>query len=588
MKLQTQIAVPLLFLGLGALAIWCAFSVWLYATGNVALFTESVPETNSGERRISPAPLLLVGAALLCVFILALVFTLSVGRAIAAVLRQIPRDFRKLAQDLEAVPFAGRERRDEIGLLSRSLERHARQMGDTLSDHAQVEKLALTDVLTGLPNRRGLDAFFEELSAKGALGKLDQRVGVVHIDLDHFKAINDTLGHEAGDFVLREATRRMKSTTRDTDLLARIGGDEFVVIVPHVEERRVLESLSDRILSALSEPIPFGEEFCHTGASIGMSLSSGAKTEQETEKLLRDADAALAEAKSSGRNKSVFFTDAMAKRLREKQEKAREIREALLDGEFMPWFQPMIDLETGETTGIELLTRWHHPQRGLLPPSEFLDAAETHNLIEEIGLEVLERACHVIADMRVAGISVPRFHVNMTRKQLLAPAVIDRLSWILDDANIPLEQVAIEISEKICKGRNAELMFKNARRLAALGMSPVLDDFGVEGGAVDNLSHISARQLKCARSVTAALLDPKLRSWAELMLRSIRGFVTSLEISAVAKGVESQEQVQVLSDLGITHLQGDALAPTMDATALRAWLSTQRQDQIRQATTRAI
>ncbi len=567
MRLKSQIVAPLLVLGLFALGVVVLLSAM---TGHDAAAAAERPDR---------MPWVLGGLAIAGCLAVALSVMLRTADRVSSTLKHLPRAIRHTVRTGEALDLPGKPRRDELGFAVRLLETHAQAMFRALHKQAEIEKLALTDALTGLPNRRGLTDFLSSLRGTGPTSDTPEMIGIVHLDLDHFKAVNDTLGHEAGDLVLMEAARRMVAMIRDGDILARIGGDEFVIVVPEIEGAEALQGLTNRIITGLSEPIPVGEETCQIGASAGLSLTRAIQSNRDADSLLRDADAALTQAKTQGRNRSVVFTQVLAEALREKQQKAREIREALLHGEFMPWFQPSMNVETGEVTGIELLTRWQHPKRGLLPPREFLDAAEAHNLIEEIGLDVLERGCKVICGLRASGLDVPAFHLNMTRAQLLAPAMFDKISWILDDANIPLEQAAIEISERICAGRNSELIFANAKRLGSLGLLIVLDDFGADGGAVANISLTCARQVKSSMRLTDMLSNVATQNGAEDMLCGMLGVSQALDVTAVAKGVERAEQAIRLRKLGFSIMQGDALAPAMDGHALRTWLDERQPKQ---------
>ena len=499
-------------------------------------------------------------------------------RAVAKTLISLPGAMRQIEQGTRETPLHGHDRRDELGVTVRLLTRHAMATRRALAKQDEIERQALTDPLTNLPNRRSLFEYLGRLGPDlGSDGPLE--LGVMHIDLDHFKAINDSLGHDAGDFVLKAATRRMAESVRGDDLLARVGGDEFVLLVRGVDDRDTLELMANRIIASISQPIQYKSEMCQMGASIGAVLTTLKGSVIDPHKLLSKADAALSRAKVEGRDRCVIYDGAMEAEIRRREDSAREIREALLDGEFQPWFQPMIDVATGRLVGLELLTRWEHPARGLLPPGEFLAAAEVHNMIEEIGLEVLERACGVLKRLRLAGLEVPMFHVNMTRAQLVAPAVIEKVSWILDDGNIPLEQVAMEIGEDSCSGRGVELLFANVRRFADLGVEPVIDDFGAVNGALSNISQLRARKIKCARSLTRALRCDSADAEARNILHGMVGLAESLNITAVAKGIEDRAEISALHETGFDEMQGDALAPAMDEQSLAAWLANRARPQ---------
>lgn len=454
----------------------------------------------------------------------------------------------------------------------RRLHDLARETREALENRDEIERQANTDDLTGLTNRRGLTGFLEhamrDAVAPGRVG----HVGVMHIDLDHFKTVNDTLGHEAGDYVLKEAASRLAGILRDSDMLARLGGDEFIAVVRGVEDRSVLERLADRMLAQFRQPIQYQSHDCLIGASVGAVLAGPVTGPKEAQSLLTQADMALCQAKTEGRNRAAVFSDEIAARLSEAEERAREIRQALLDGAFEPWFQPMINVRTGEITGIELLSRWEHPVRGLIQPKDFLLAAESHGMFEEIGIQVLEKACRSIQRWQSDGVTVPKLYVNMTRSQLLAPAAVDKITWILDDHNVSPDQIALEISERALVERSADLLFANLRRLSMLGIEKVLDDFGATDASLRNVVAIGASKVKCSRLLVTGLSDPAEAHEATALLSAALGVSDRLGVASVAKGVEGASVIETLSQLGFSEMQGDALAPAMPTGALPNWL----------------
>lgn len=480
-------------------------------------------------------------------------------------LRQLPRDLQRLLRHGRDAPLAGELRKDALGRTAQRLHGLGRRVRIELSAQAEIERLAITDSLTDLPNRRALMTSLEQLLDGMTV---DKTLALLHVDLDHFKVVNDTLGHLAGDQVLQEATQRMSCVLRGSDMLARLGGDEFIIVAHGVEDADVLSKLADRVVRQFAQPIRYGEELCNVGASVGGRLVLGTETSLEARRLLSDADAALCEAKAAGRNRWVIFTDEMAETIERRTRQSREIREALLDGEFRAWYQPVLDTKTGEISGIELLTRWEHPERGILLPEAFLLSAETNNMLEEIGLQVLEAACMELKSWHAEGFDVPVLHVNMTRVQLVAPGVVDKISWILDDCNIAPERVALEISEQNCEGRSVEVVFANLARFRELGVGTTLDDFGSMSSSVANVVKTGAGRIKCSRAITAGLVDPESRAEAEMILTGLVCFANGIGVDVIAKGVEAMEHHRCLRDLGITRMQGDGLAAPMSGPDL--------------------
>ena len=486
-------------------------------------------------------------------------------------LHKLPRDFHRLLRYGQDEPLAGEDRSDMLGRTSQRLRGLGRRIRVELSAQAEIERLAVTDSLTDLPNRRGLMTSLESVLA--SLPK-DRTVALLHVDLDHFKVVNDTLGHHAGDQVLQEATRRMSGVLRGSDMLARIGGDEFIIVAHGVENAEVLTTLADRVVRQFAQPIRYGEEHCNVGASVGGRLVFGTEAPLEARRLLSDADVALCEAKAQGRNRWVMFTNEMAETIQRRTRQSREIREALLDGEFRAWYQPVLDVGTGGIAAIELLTRWEHPERGLLLPESFLLSAETNNMLEEIGLQVLEAACIQLKEWQAEGVEVPVLHVNMTRVQLVAPGVVDKISWILDDCNIAPDRVVLEISEQNCEGRSVEVVFANLARFVELGIGTTLDDFGSLSSSMANVVKTGARRIKCSRALVASLDDEETGDEAEKLLKGVVSFAQGIDVAVIAKGVEDLAQQERLRNLGITMMQGESLAPPMSGPDLVRLLPT--------------
>ncbi|MFK7945461.1 MAG: putative bifunctional diguanylate cyclase/phosphodiesterase [Paracoccaceae bacterium] len=540
--------------GAASVAVAAAVILHVILDGEVARLTSVVTVVS-----------LLAGGVIVITGLVLMAVCINFERRLILDLHQLPRDFQRLLRFGKDEPLAGEGRRDMVGRTAKRLRVLGRQIRDELSAQAEIERLAITDALTDLPNRRGL---MTSLDAVLAGLKPDRTVALLHVDLDHFKLVNDTLGHLAGDQVLQEATQRMSGVLRGSDMLARLGGDEFIIVAHGVENAEVLATLCDRVVRQFAQPIRFGEEHCNVGASVGGRLVFGTESSLEARRLLSDADVALCEAKAAGRNRWVIFTEEMAETIQRRTRQSREIREALLDGEFRAWYQPVVDVETGAICGIELLTRWEHPERGLLLPEAFLLPAETNNMFEEIGLQVLEAACFELKAWQSQGLQVPVLHVNMTRVQLVAPGVVDKVSWILDDCNIQPDRVVLEISEQNCEGRSVEVVFATLKRFADLGIETTLDDFGSLSSSLANVTKTGARRIKCSRALVAGLSDPDTEDDTRMMLTGVVSFGRGIGVDIIAKGVEDDAQQQRLTGLGISLMQGDGLAAPMSGPDL--------------------
>ena len=546
-------------------SLTCVGVVAVLATAAVTLYggSGSLASAWIGDCKMTAIAVILAG--LLVSGTLFAVLARRWERMLAHDLRRLPKDLRRLLRHGDDALLAGETRHDPLGLAAQRLHGMGRRLRQELSAQAEIERMAVTDALTDLPNRRGLMSSLRRVLSDRTE---DQNVALLHVDLDHFKIVNDTLGHQAGDHVLQEAARRMSSVLRGSDMLARVGGDEFIIIAHGLTSVGGLEILAERVVGQFAQPIRFGEELCTIGASVGARMVREKDRSTTPERLIADADTALCDAKSAGRNRWVIFTDEMAQNILLRNQQAREIREALLDGEFRAWYQPVLDLTTHEVIGIELLSRWEHPERGMLLPETFLLPAETNNMLEEIGLQVLETACLEIKDWQSRGFDVPALHVNMTRAQLIAPGVVDKITWIMDDCNIAPDRIMLELSEQSCEGRSVEVLFANLARFSELGVGSTLDDFGSLSSSIGNVVKMQAGRIKFARALTVDIVDTKTRDATERFLCGLLGFAAPLAIDVIAKGVEDETQLQLLRDLGVTQMQGDALAAAMSGAEL--------------------
>jgi diguanylate cyclase (GGDEF)-like protein len=385
--------------------------------------------------------------------------------------------------------------------------------------------------------------------------------------------VNDTLGHDAGDYVLREATDRMAGVVRRSDLLARIGGDEFVVILPDLPDAAALEALSTRIIAQFEQPIDYEDNQCTIGASIGAVHVEFQPAITVLEDLLHRADLALCEVKNAGRNAYRLFDDSLGRRRDDHAKTARDLSRGLAHEEFVVHFQPVVDTLTDTVTGVELLARWTHPEQGLLLPETFLGVAEDFKLLDELGIQVLERSCEAVRAIRATGQDLPVLHLNLARSQVLSYSMIDQINWQLDNAGIDPASLAIEVGEDACIGRGAEAVMARLNRLRELGHPTVLDSFGQEAGAIKMLAETRAVQVKISRDIFKDARDGIISGNNQLLVRAAISAGENLGISVVAKGLETELQAEAMHALGIAEMQGNIIAPPMPPDAFAAWLS---------------
>jgi diguanylate cyclase (GGDEF)-like protein/PAS domain S-box-containing protein len=423
--------------------------------------------------------------------------------------------------------------------------------------HAMLQHNAMHDPLTGLQNRRALDEALERLA--GEPHDPAKRVTLLHIDLDRFKQINDTLGHAAGDAMLVHAAEVLRKNTRKGDLVARIGGDEFVVLVQNNGANKDISTLASRIIERMNIPLDYQGHECRFGVSIGIAREQTRRS--SVRQLLVNADIALYRAKAHGRNRFEFFTSNLQAEIRRNKTLADQILRGLENREFVPWYQPQFCAKNHRLTGVEALVRWNHPERGILTPDQFLKNAEEINALATIDGHVLEQSLSDRISWAAKGLIVPKISVNVSARRLRD----DQLLKSLKDLSITPGQIAFELVESIYLDDDDEVITRNIRRLKNLGIDIEIDDFGTGHTSIVSLLKLEPKRLKIDRQ----LVQPMLTSSREFSLvRSIIEIGTSLDIETVAEGVESMTHAVRLEEMGCWTLQGYAFAKPMRASDL--------------------
>ncbi|MFM7063508.1 MAG: EAL domain-containing protein [Actinomycetes bacterium] len=412
-----------------------------------------------------------------------------------------------------------------------------------------LEHQATHDDLTGLPNRT---AFMQRLGQEcRRIGGDRTSVAVLFFDLDDFKTVNDSLGHEAGDRLLREVAVRVRDRLRSGDLLARFGGDEFTALLLDTDEAAAV-SIANSVRDSLAQASDSEYRQFAITTSIGVVVADS--PDANPSHLLRWADAALYRAKERGRNQVAAFDDDLRRAVTERVDMGIGLREALDEGRIEVHFQPEVDLRTGRVRGVEALARWRHPHLGLLPAGRFIPLAEENGSIVPIGWEVLGASCHTVAEWRRQGLVGDDFvlRVNLSPRQLDEPFMAGRLAAVLEHSGLPPAQLCLEITETTLM-RNAEDGMAALERLRQVGVRLAIDDFGTGYSSLHLLKQLPIDVVKIDRSFVDGLPDdPEDRA----IVATIIGLVDLLGLSATAEGVESAEQGDALLELGCTYAQG--------------------------------
>jgi diguanylate cyclase (GGDEF)-like protein/PAS domain S-box-containing protein len=428
----------------------------------------------------------------------------------------------------------------------------------------QLLNLAHYDVLTGLPNRV---LFYDRLKQSLAQARRNQWiVGVMFIDVDRFKNVNDTLGHAVGDKLLKQVSQRLTGSVRADDTVGRLGGDEFAIVLAHLTTAQDANLVAQKIMASFNEPFRLdGAEIFVTG-SIGITLFPDDSTDQDT--LIKNADAAMYRAKELGRNGYQFYTPEMNARALELLGMESSLRRALERNEFLLHFQPKASVASGEILGMEALLRWNHPERGMVPPVAFIPVMEETGLIVPAGEWVLKAVCEQIRSWEAAGIKVVPVAVNLSARQFLARDLGPTIKRILEAHRIDPALIELEITESSLMSNTAEAV-TTLEYLSGLGVSVSIDDFGTGYSSLAYLKRFPLDALKIDRSFVR---DITTDSDDANITRAIISMAHSLGLKVIAEGVETEAQATFLADYGCDQIQGYYLTPALAADDYLAWV----------------
>ena len=430
----------------------------------------------------------------------------------------------------------------------------------------RLERQAFIDPLTALPNRA---YFMDRLTHALNFGsRRDRAIGVLFLDLDGFKVVNDSLGHPAGDALLRAVSERLLGCRRETDTIARFGGDEFAVLLESIEGPGTVSEVAGRILRALERPFSAaGHEGMLIGTSIGMAFRISATTSCSAEELIREADIAMYGAKSRGKGRAEWFAPSMGAEAVQRLEMETDLQQALGRGEFCLLYQPYVRLCTGKVAGVEALLRWNHPRRGLLAPDAFILVAEETGAIFPIGRWVLEQSCkEAVVWQPAAGTAGPfRVSVNLSARQFEQPDLVEQVALTLQRSGLPPQALVLEITETAVI-RNPESAVVALAGLRSLGLQVAIDDFGTGYSSLSYLERLKPDILKIDRSFTQRLEDS---SPTEAIVRATIVMAHALGMEVTAEGIETTEQASVLGALSCDYGQGYYLARPGPAAAAR-------------------
>jgi diguanylate cyclase (GGDEF)-like protein len=472
----------------------------------------------------------------------------------------------------QARPLLDLHRGDELGELGDQLNRMGSQIEGLLADmeakNTQLRQMAMYDHLTQLPNRTLFREVFQHEAAYAK--RHDQQLALLFVDLDRFKAINDTLGHAAGDRLLLVVSERLRAAVRGSDLVCRVSGDEFLLLLREAQSVDGIQELTQRLLRSISEALELqGGQQAQVSASIGIALFP--QDGDEFDELVRHADMAMYQAKEEGRSRYAFYQAHMDAQMAEKLELERELTEAIAGGQLVLHYQPIMNSQTGEVASVEALVRWQHPARGLLYPGAFIALAEESGQIQALGTWTLERACQQLALWKSMGRNPGSVAVNLSASHFRDQRLPEQLRAFIKAYGVGPGELTIELTESTLMADSAASM-RAIHELRLLGVALAVDDFGTGYSSLAYLKLLRPQKLKVDRSFVRDLPDDKDDA---VLVRAVLGLARALEIEVVAEGVETEAQRDFLLGESCVLQQGYLYAKPMPAEQLggrlRSW-----------------
>ena len=425
------------------------------------------------------------------------------------------------------------------------------------AQEARLNHMAHHDALTGLPNRSSMTERLSQALHQAHRNRL--RVAVMLLDLDNFKIINDTLGHHVGDEILKSVSLRLLESVRESDVVSRLGGDEFVIILPEIDGPSDAAKVADKLLKLIGQPYHIEGNVLTTSPSIGICIYPDDALEAKD--LLRDADLAMYHAKSCGRGNYQFFAQQMQAAVLHRSSIEHDLREGLAKQAFELHYQPQVDLRNGKITGVEALVRWHHPERGMIAPNEFIPIAEETNLIMPLGDWILNEACRQLAEWQSRGLDQIRMSVNLSARQFSDPNLPKRIAEILAKTGLPASYLDLEVTESMTMD-SPDKTIKLMEQLASSGLTLSVDDFGTGYSSLAYLKLFPIQTLKVDRSFVKDI--DTVRNDAEICDVTVL-LAHKLGLEVVAEGVENDAQIKHLLSIGCERIQGFRISKGLPA-----------------------
>lgn len=412
----------------------------------------------------------------------------------------------------------------------------------------KLRKMAHHDLLTGLPNRILLYDRMQQ--AKAFANRMNSCFGLMFLDLDRFKMINDTLGHAVGDDLLRMIAHRFRETLRETDTIARIGGDEFIILVPNVSGKSDIDALAEKLLTSMSVPFKVRSHELFVTTSVGICMYP--EHEQDIDSMMQKADIAMYHAKSLGRNNYQYYSNEMSQDASRRFVIANTMRKGIDQHEFQLYYQPKVDMASGRIIAMEALVRWRHPELGLLSPNEFIQIAEENGMIFDLGEWVLREACQQNCVWHAIGMEGLRVSVNLSGYQLQHNQFINMVKTVLQEVGIPPESLEFEITESVIM-QNPDFAVSVLDEITRMGIQVSIDDFGTGYSSLSHIKRFAVNTLKIDKTFVR---DVENNETDAAIATAIIAMGSSLKLKIIAEGVETEQQMDFLRDNNCDQAQG--------------------------------
>lgn len=438
--------------------------------------------------------------------------------------------------------------------------------GNYLENNAALQEMAYHDELTGLANRALFNQLLKHQISQSQRQK--SRFAVLFIDLDRFKQVNDTLGHDAGDFLLTCIAQRLQKTLRKSDVVARLGGDEFVVIMNNINDSDTVAKVAHKVIREIQKPAASGAHLMEVGCSVGISIFP--ENGDSADKIIQHADAAMYRAKGQGGGNYFYYTDEFNRELEDTKKLEEDVTLALQNQQFVPYFQPLLDQRSGDIVGVECLARWQHPTAGLRMPIEFIPIAQRVGLVHEVLLQVLQQALKRLSGWyQVYQCFIP-LSINVTSKQFYQQQTFDQLASLLTDNDLQTDAIRIEITESALQD-NGKVLVEQLTKVSRAGFSITLDDFGTGFSSLRYLQQLPVDTLKIDRSFVRNIDN---NPHDKIIVKAIIQLAHTLGIEAVAEGVENTTQQKFLIDNDCYLMQGHLFSPALPGDAFNDYLAS--------------